>query len=106
MPAITPKTLLSRSLSRTPASRSFTSASFRRADPKDTKITSNYEAPPAPRGRGNTGQLPVFPLVAIFFTGSFLFWRLLKEREGQGQSHYTLPPRDPRPYPPQQQSEH
>jgi len=82
-----------------PKTRSLsTSLSRRQQDPKDTKITSNYTQPPAPRGVGNTGQLPVLPLVAIFFTGTFLFYRLTKSREGQSNhSHFQQPPKEDLP---------
>ena len=68
---------------------------------KETKISANYNRPqvPTPRHGANTNPLPILPLVAIFFTGSFLFWKLSKSREGSGKSHYVLPPRDSRPRP-------
>lgn len=91
--------------------RSF-SSSFRRlsqeqpsVDPQaatKTKISANYNRPQVPkprRGPYANSPLPVFPLIAIFFTGSFLFYQLSKSREGQGKSHYVLPPRDKRPPP-------
>jgi len=71
--------------------RAFSISRTARQDPKDIKITSNYKQPPVPKG--NSNQLPVFPLVAIFVIGTFLFYRLTKSREGQGsnRSPFNLP---------------
>lgn len=69
---------------------------------KDTKVSANYNRPQVPKPRRGplaNNPLPILPLVAIFFTGSFLFWKLSKSREGSGKSHYVLPPRDKRPPP-------
>lgn len=103
---------LSKSLPRIPASsRSFTTSIRRLAqepapvDPqaaKETKVSANYSNPQIRkprRGPYADSPLPVFPLLAIFFTGSFLFYQLSKSRQGQGKSHYVLPPRDKKPPP-------
>ncbi|KAF2222364.1 hypothetical protein BDZ85DRAFT_263516 [Elsinoe ampelina] len=60
----------------------------------DTKQpTSNtVTPPPPPRRKSNSDQLPLLPLVIIFFTGSFLFYRLAKSREGQGSGRGPKPP--------------
>ena len=93
------------------SSRSF-STSLRRlaqdpspVDPqaaKNTHVSANYSNPQIRkhrRGPYANSPLPVFPLLAIFFTGSFLFYKIAKSREGQGKSHYVLPPRDKKPPP-------
>ncbi|KAI5196072.1 hypothetical protein AUEXF2481DRAFT_8263 [Aureobasidium subglaciale EXF-2481] len=103
---------LSHRLSRIPASSRSFSTSIRRlaqepapVDPvaaKQTKISNNYSSPQIRkprRGPYADSPLPVFPLLAIFFTGSFLFYQLSKSRDGQGKSHYVLPPRDKKPKP-------
>ncbi|THX13572.1 UMP-CMP kinase-like protein [Aureobasidium pullulans] len=92
---------LSKSLPHIPASsRSFTTSIRRLAqqpapvDPqaaKETKVSANYSNPQIRkprRGPYADSPLPVFPLLAIFFTGSFLFYQLSKSRQGQGKSHY------------------
>lgn len=69
---------------------------------KATKVSANYSNPQIRkhrRGPYADSPLPVLPLLAIFFTGSFLFYRIAKSREGQGKSHYVLPPRDKKPPP-------
>jgi hypothetical protein len=69
---------------------------------KKTKISANYSNPQIlkhRRGPYADSPLPVIPLVAIFFGGSFLFYQLSKSRAGSGKSHYVLPPRDKRPPP-------
>ncbi|KAG9660522.1 hypothetical protein KCU64_g3141, partial [Aureobasidium melanogenum] len=102
---------LPRTLPRIPIPRSFSTSVRRLAqepspvDPqaaKNTKVSANYSSPQIPkprRGPYANYPLPVFPLLAIFFTGSFLFYKLSKSREGQGKSHYVLPPRDKKPPP-------
>ncbi|GAB7359413.1 hypothetical protein MBLNU230_g6062t1 [Neophaeotheca triangularis] len=76
--------------------RTFTTTQPRPADPaKETKVTSNYNAPPVPKPRGHSDRLPIFPLVAIFCLGSASFYFLTKARSGQGQSHYVLPDHAP-----------
>ncbi|KAH0341572.1 hypothetical protein KCU81_g6130, partial [Aureobasidium melanogenum] len=104
-------TSLPRTFSRISVPRSFSTSVRRLAqepspvDPqaaKNTKVTANYNNPQIPkprRGPYANSPLPVFPLLAIFFTGSFLFYKLSKSREGQGKSHYVLPPRDKKPPP-------
>ncbi|KAG9694539.1 hypothetical protein KCU95_g2790, partial [Aureobasidium melanogenum] len=116
-------TSLPRTFSRIPSPRFFSTSPRRLAqepapvDPqaaKNTKVTANYNNPQIPkprRGPYANSPLPVFPLLAIFFTGSFLFYKLSKSREGQGKSHYVLPPRDKKPPPAKEfnsnlQSEH
>ncbi|KAH0284942.1 hypothetical protein M436DRAFT_52950 [Aureobasidium namibiae CBS 147.97] len=67
-----------------------------------TKVSANYSNPQIRkhrRGPYADSPLPVLPLLAIFFTGSFLFYKIAKSREGQGKSHYVLPPRDKKPPP-------
>lgn len=69
---------------------------------KTTKVSGNYSNPQIRkhrRGPYADSPLPVLPLLAIFFTGSFLFYKIAKSREGQGKSHYVLPPRDKKPPP-------
>ncbi|KAG8630277.1 hypothetical protein KVT40_001896 [Elsinoe batatas] len=59
----------------------------------DTKHpTSKPTPPPASRRKSNSDQLPLLPLVIIFFTGSYLFYRLAKSREGQGSGRGPKPP--------------
>lgn len=52
--------------------------------------------PPTPRPRRrNNDQLPILPLVAIFFSGSLLFYTLVKSREGQPSSRSpAVPPKN------------
>ncbi|THY21791.1 UMP-CMP kinase-like protein [Aureobasidium pullulans] len=96
---------LAKSLPRIPASRRSFTTSIRRlaqepapVDPqaaKETKVSANYSNPQIRkprRGPYADSPLPVFPLLAIFFTGSFLFYQLSKSRQGQGKSHYPLFP--------------
>lgn len=58
-------------------------------------VTRNEGAGPVPKSRTTGSQLPVFPLIAIFFAGSASFYWMVKTRQGQGQSHYALPERAP-----------
>ncbi|KAK5069055.1 bifunctional uridylate/adenylate kinase, partial [Cryomyces antarcticus] len=44
------------------------------------KISANYQAPPAPRPRGQSSPLRVWPFIAIFATGTFLFSQIVKQR--------------------------
>lgn len=71
--------------------RAFSITRTARKDPKDIKISSNYQQPPVPKG--NSTQLPVFPLVAIFVIGTLLFVQITKSREGQSKnrSPFHLP---------------
>ncbi|KAF2237554.1 hypothetical protein EV356DRAFT_529884 [Viridothelium virens] len=52
------------------------------------KITANYNRPAVPR---SSSQLPVFPIIAIFLSGSGLFYLLVKQREGESKQHYQMP---------------
>ncbi|KAF2725435.1 hypothetical protein K431DRAFT_299781 [Polychaeton citri CBS 116435] len=58
---------------------------------RETKVSSNYNAPPVPPRRGrNQDQLPVLPLVAIFCIGSLSFVYILRTREGQGKNQFNI----------------
>ncbi|KAI9668185.1 MAG: hypothetical protein M1821_001005 [Bathelium mastoideum] len=54
------------------------------------KPSANPKPTPVPR---SGSELPVYPLVAIFFLGSGLFYLLVKQREGQSKQHYQMPER-------------
>ena len=74
--------------------RDFSKSSRRFAAPEKFKISSNYTAPQVPKS-STSNQLPFLPLVAIFCLGTFSFYWITKQREGQGKSHYVLPERAP-----------
>lgn len=79
------------------STRTFTTSRRLLQDPaKTTKVSSNYNAPPAPRRR-NQDQLPIFPLVAIFLIGSGCFYYIVKSRDGQGRpgGHQPVPDHAP-----------
>ena len=75
--------------------RRITTTIKRYQDQQKPGATSNYQAPPAPKSRTTNSQLPVIPLVAIFFIGSLSFYLMVRTRAGQGSSHYVLPERAP-----------
>ncbi|KAJ9645282.1 bifunctional uridylate/adenylate kinase [Coniosporium tulheliwenetii] len=45
--------------------------------------------PPTPKPRGSNSPLRIWPFVAIFATGTFLFTRIVKQRQGQGTPQQT-----------------
>jgi len=78
--------------------RLFSASQITKADPKETKITSNYKQPQVPKSK-YTSQLPVYPLLGIFFLGSFLFYQLANSRQGKGKGRHLpdLPRREAQP---------
>jgi hypothetical protein len=77
--------------------RRFTISSFKREQQQISKPTTPAQPKTAtqPPARGHKDQLPVYPLIAIFFLGSGAFYFLAKTRAGTGESHYVLPDRAP-----------
>ncbi|EON66698.1 hypothetical protein W97_05944 [Coniosporium apollinis CBS 100218] len=68
-----------------PASRSYTTTQFLRTQgPAKGELQ-----PPIPKPRGSTSPLRIWPFVAIFATGTFLFTRIVKQRQGQGSPQQT-----------------
>lgn len=75
-------------------SRARFSQSVAQLDSKPTAVTSNYKQPPVPKNRKGRQQLPVYPIIAIFFLGTFLFYRLTKAREGVVKAKQASQPGD------------
>lgn len=78
-----------------PQSRPLSSSTlFKQAAEKETKISANYNRPPAPKSRATGSKLPVYPLIFLFVSGTLAFNFLAKSRAGQGSNHLVLPTRD------------
>ncbi|PNS17860.1 E3 ubiquitin-protein ligase hel2 [Sphaceloma murrayae] len=74
--------------------RLFSATPFPHENRQSATPTTQPSSPPPPRPRrGNADQLPVYPLIAIFCLGSFLFYRISKSREGQGSGRGPKPPK-------------
>ncbi|KAK3044615.1 hypothetical protein LTS18_000806 [Coniosporium uncinatum] len=55
------------------------------------KISTNYAKPPAPKPRGQSSPLRVWPFVLIFATGTVLFLQIVKQRQGLAPAPTNAP---------------